>query len=286
MPGICPSDPDPKPRQGQLLAHLFYCNMLRWLEKRPNNTLTVAWCPGHKDIPGNDQADQLAKQATSLTSLSEPTTTYNLRLAREHLKNSWTTLWRDSSPQQGSWSTVNRTPLSLQPPPHFLERADNRELYGHLLQCRTGHGYIGEYYQKFVPSADPTCPCGETTQTREHIIQYCPIYERFRTILHQASQTLYLPDLLGTKEGIQAMASFLEKSGAFTKNGRSPPTPTPSHIVDRPLTNFIESESQISSQRITLSKYYTQLHYNPQKTQLLHLQHSHLTRNDPNRPPL
>ena len=107
---------------------------------------------------------------------------------------------------------------------------------------------MGEYYKGFVPSANPACPCGETTQTREHIIQSCPTYEEYRTILRQASQTLYLPDLLGTKDGIQAMASFLEKSGAFTKNGHSPPTPSPPHITDRPLTDFIETDSQTFTQ--------------------------------------
>ena len=82
----------------------------------------------------------------------------------------------------------------------------------------------------------------------KHIIQSCPTYEEYRTILRQASQTLYLPDLLGTKDGIQAMASFLEKSGAFTKNSHSPPTPSPPHITDRPLTDFIETDSQTFTQ--------------------------------------
>ena len=103
---------------------------------------------------------------------------------------------------------------------------------------------MGEYYKRFVPSANPACPCGETTQTQEHIIQSCPTYEEYCTILHQASQTPYLPDLLGTKDGIQAMVSFLEKSGAFTKNGYSLPIPLPPHITDRPLTDFIETDSQ------------------------------------------
>jgi len=107
---------------------------------------------------------------------------------------------------------------------------------------------MGEYYQRFVLSANLACLCGETTQTREHIIQSCPTYEEHCTILCQASQTLYLPDLLGTKDGIQAMASFLEKSGAFTKNGHSSPTPLPPHITDRPLTNFIETDSQTFTQ--------------------------------------
>jgi len=224
--------------------------MLRWLEKRPNNTLTIAWCPGPKDIPGNDQADQLAKQATSLTSLSEPTT---LRLARDS-KTAGT-------PVEGllpiTRQLVNSQPDSTisSTPPHFLELADNRELYGRLLQCRTGHGYIGEYYQRFVPSADPTCPCDETTQTREHIIQYCPTYERFRTILRQASQTLYLLDLLGTKDGIQAMTSFLEQSGAFTKSPSNPNPNTTSHCRQTPYRLHRVGISNLQPTRITLSKH-------------------------------
>ena len=50
------------------------------------------------------------------------------------------------------------------------------------------------------------------------------------------------------KDGIQAMASFLEKSDAFTKNGHSPPTQSPPHCTDRPLTDFIETDSQTFTQ--------------------------------------
>jgi len=136
---------DPKPRQGQLLAYTFYQHMLQWLQKNPVNTLRVAWCPGHSDIPGNKQADQLAKEATLLPSSSEPTITHNIHHARECLKRDWTTLWRNSSPHQGSWATANWIPLSLNPTPHFLALADRRELFGQLLQCKTGHSYSGEY---------------------------------------------------------------------------------------------------------------------------------------------
>ncbi|KAG7445344.1 uncharacterized protein BT62DRAFT_859846, partial [Guyanagaster necrorhizus] len=51
-----------------------------------------------------------------------------------------------------------------------------REIFGRVLQCRTGHGYIGEYYSQFVPSKDVDCPCGETFQTQEHILHECPLY--------------------------------------------------------------------------------------------------------------
>jgi len=107
--------PDPKPRQGQLLAYNFYQHMLQWLQKNSDNTLKAAWCPGHSDIPGNEQADQLAKEATLLPSSSEPTTTHNIRHAREHLKRGWTTLWGNLSHNKaaGQLQTGYHHPFTL-----------------------------------------------------------------------------------------------------------------------------------------------------------------------------
>jgi len=216
--------------------------MLQWLEKNSDNTLRIAWCPGHSDIPGNERADQLAKEVALFPSSSEPTITHSIRHAREYLKRSWNISWRNSFPQQGSWATANRIPPSFHPTPHFLELAGRRELFKQLLQYRTGHSYSGRYYRRFVPSANPTCPCGEPIQTRGHDIQSRPTYERHRTALRKVSQMLYLPGLLGTKDGIKAMTFFLENSGVLTKNGYSLPTQFTPHITDRPLTDFIETE--------------------------------------------
>jgi len=65
---------------------------------------------------------------------------------------------------------------------------------------------------------------------------------------------LYLPDLLGTKDGIEAMTSFLKNSGAFTKNGQPPPLLSILHMTDRLLTDFIKSELQTQTPR-TISFY-------------------------------
>lgn len=69
---------DPKPCQGQLLAHVFYRNTLKWLDTSPTHHLSLSWCPGHSKIRGNKRADQLAKEATSLPGLTDPTTTWAL----------------------------------------------------------------------------------------------------------------------------------------------------------------------------------------------------------------
>ncbi|TFY60198.1 hypothetical protein EVJ58_g5302 [Rhodofomes roseus] len=80
---------------------------------------------------------------------------------------------------------------------------------------------MGEYYRHHVPSEPVECPCGAQYQSRKHILQDCPRYEAHRNILRlrEASETIDLPTILGTEEGIDALAHFIEKSGAFTKTG-------------------------------------------------------------------
>ncbi|KAJ3735324.1 hypothetical protein DFJ43DRAFT_983626, partial [Lentinula guzmanii] len=86
--------------------------------------------------------------------------------------------------------------------------------------CRTGHAFTGKYYSKFVPNENVDCPCREPLQTREHILRECPRYEDHRHILKKASQDICLADILGTKEGVEALSEFVEISGAFTKTGQ------------------------------------------------------------------
>ncbi|KAJ6622184.1 hypothetical protein B0H10DRAFT_1788400, partial [Mycena sp. CBHHK59/15] len=86
--------------------------------------------------------------------------------------------------------------------------------------CRIGHCVTGEHYSKFVPSEDVDCPCGEASQTREHLLRECPLYEDQRYILENLSRDVSPPEILGTKKGIEALAEFLDKSGVFTKTGK------------------------------------------------------------------
>ncbi|KAK0203621.1 RnaseH domain, transposon factor [Desarmillaria ectypa] len=176
---------DPVPRTGQAYAIAFHRRIRQFLDSDPSHTVEVSWCPGRKDIQGNERTDYLAKRGAE-------------------------------NPKHGRYATANRFPPSLRPTQHFLDLAGKREVYGQVLQCRTGHRYIGD--------ENVDCPCGELFQTREHVIRECPLYEIQRGILQKVSRTLYLSDILGTKEGIAALGEFIEKSGAFTRSGemRSP----------------------------------------------------------------
>ena len=66
---------NPKPRQGQLMAYIFYQKALRWLDSSPHHHLSISWSPGHTKIRENEKADKLAKEAAKLQSQFNTTTT-------------------------------------------------------------------------------------------------------------------------------------------------------------------------------------------------------------------
>ncbi|EPS99366.1 hypothetical protein FOMPIDRAFT_18484, partial [Fomitopsis schrenkii] len=86
--------------------------------------------------------------------------------------------------------------------------------------CRTGHAFTGEYYARFVPTENVACPCGTHLQTRKHILLECPRYgdARYSTILRVAASPT-VNDILGTQDGIRALAKFIAKTGAFSQTG-------------------------------------------------------------------
>ena len=155
------------------------------------------------------------------------------REAKERAHTAWTAEWK-KSPATGRFATANRLPPSEKPRKHF--RHLKREIFGRVIQCRTGHGFTGEYYRIHVPNEPDDCPCGAPFQTRQHILQDCPRYEAARHILRRESEHIDLPTILGTEKGINALAKFLEQSGAFTKTGNPPqgdvPNVEPSEAIE------------------------------------------------------
>ncbi|KAG6805287.1 hypothetical protein H0H92_015972, partial [Tricholoma furcatifolium] len=134
----------------------------------------------------------------------------------EKVLEKWKTQWK-KTPPAGGFAHANKLPPAAKPRKHVYKYA--RELFARLVQCRTRHSFIGDYYAKFVPTESTACPCGERIQTREHILAECELYEEHREILKEVDNDLDPGLLLGTEDGIKALAKFLALSGAFTKTG-------------------------------------------------------------------
>jgi len=148
------------------------------------------------------------------TMLQPATITHLLRRAGEATLESWTSEWRQRV-GMGWFAWANRLPPRLKPRKHFVNT--KREVYGRLLQCRTGHAFTGEYYARMVPTEATDCSCGHPYQTRQHILQDCEEFDEHRHILTDVDETLSMTELLGTEDGIAALAAFLNASSAFRK---------------------------------------------------------------------
>ena len=126
--------------------------------------IVIQWIPAHCGIPGNERADQLAKQGAQKDQ-PNPGTSY------EEIK---TILQREG---QKEWKT-------LHPESQNTEAFDmlNRDGQVIIFRLRTGHCRLkGHLYQKLKVGDNGLCPCdsGEI-MTPAHILQDCQMFGRQR----------------------------------------------------------------------------------------------------------
>lgn len=203
------------PQAGQIFSVMFADSIEQYLLSDDRNRVTIAWVPGHEGLAGQEVSDRMAKAGTVLPS-SLPvsiTITRAKRAVSDKLNEAWHNLWL-SNTRRNLYSPANRIPPSTRPTPHL--RTLDKSTYARVLQCRTGHAFTGEYNRAInKPDRGLACVCGAPLQTRDHLLAHCPELERYRGALRDVSPQLDVAHLLGTREGIAAVAKFTRRSGAF-----------------------------------------------------------------------
>ncbi|KAI6112112.1 hypothetical protein EDD16DRAFT_1806422, partial [Pisolithus croceorrhizus] len=101
------------------------------------NHLHISWIPGHAKINGNEIADTLVKEATTMPLPDNATTTTSYAFERHKswtlLLEEWTTHWHNTLKANSFFSPADRLPPSLKPHSHFCET--KWAIYGRLIQC-------------------------------------------------------------------------------------------------------------------------------------------------------
>ena len=123
-----------------------------------------------------------------------PTQSYSKMACKLHAQDMWSLEWhRDKMKRLLSNAPSGFELADINPPklsPNDTFRSTPRELFGRLTQTLSGHGYTGEYYQRFVPSETAWCRCTDSDiqhilESREHILHEC---DRMR-IIDRSSKT-------------------------------------------------------------------------------------------------
>lgn len=146
---------------------------------RKSHPIEIKWCPGHKNIPGNERADQLAKEGTEQPPPpgAHPTLAAVRAMAKARPRKDFSIWWEQNQPESYSrWELK----ASLQCP---KELKLDRPLLHRLLAARSGHGDFATYHERFA-HADVllTCSCGKRKDPAHPF--YCrKVDKKYRTKL-------------------------------------------------------------------------------------------------------
>ena len=198
--------------------------------------VTVKWSPGHTDILGNELADKLAKEGTSLpklTGLQKPQLAFIRRKARDSQRELVITWWGEVAPEK--YKRLRKKAAITSP-----ELQLSRPTLHHLLAARTHHGDFAEYHSSTSRQSSPV-----------HVVEVRP-----QTISSIVAEYHASKDLDWARHQVQP---FKGSSGKTTKNT---PNCSKQHLFFRTYANATSRHCSVFIYTITLLlSYFLPSHY-------------------------
>jgi ribonuclease HI len=166
----------PSNRSGQ---HIVYDIISITAELRRRNIgIRLLWTPGHHGTPGNEKADELAREAVGAH--QDHPFHHLLSARKKQNKQSMMLEWRDE------WQTSTKG-IHLRKIDNDLPSNRTLRLYGKLsrprarllVQLRTGHNWLASFAKLFKFKEEDKCECG-TRETVVHVLIDCPLLRELR----------------------------------------------------------------------------------------------------------
>ena len=152
--------------QTDVLADKVWQRLLDLADRGTHTSLQ--WVPGHAGLPGNELADEIAREAANLEQRDVPIDLPSAKARlRRHAHREWEQ--RLQPTRYARQNGVRRPPLAER---LGLSRRECVE----AARLRTGHSLmLREYRHRIGLEDDPTCPeCGLEDETLTHLLTDCP----------------------------------------------------------------------------------------------------------------
>ena len=217
---------------GLSYSHLITHRLFTFLQANALHRVRVTrFSAKWKGLPGAKILEELtASHQPTLHPVPPPTLVTHKARATQAMYGFWEELDRRKEfpsriPPPSSVS-IQPTPIHLGISRKYRKRG--RHLYSVGTQVISGHGFFQEYSIRFRPTADDNilCPCLAYPPrffTRDHVLTQCPLHNSPRHRHFGRYRTLDY--ILGTEDGGNAFADFIDETGVFLRP--LPPRPDP-----------------------------------------------------------
>jgi hypothetical protein len=140
--------------------------------------------------------------------------------ASRRAAHAWKEAWSAMDRTQAWWGPALSKPPSTQLAGFHKDFEGPRELQCRIVQCLTGHCFVGEYYARFVPTEGVACKCGNPYESLQHVLFKCPAYIRARQAIYARFARPTRNALFSSNEGLDALADFLFRCRALRKRSQ------------------------------------------------------------------